>query len=48
MDQSILINTQLPIGILPPLEQYIVTPQLEDDSGTIGCLDLAEKELIED
>ncbi|WP_207696394.1 fructokinase ScrK [Enterococcus sp. DIV0212c] len=29
----------------PPLEQYIVTPKLEDDPGTIGCLALAKKEL---
>lgn len=29
----------------PPLEKYIVTPKLEDDPGTIGCLALAKKEL---
>lgn len=29
----------------PPLENYIVTPELEDDPGTIGCLALAKKEL---
>lgn len=29
----------------PPLEQYIVTPALEDDPGTIGCLALAKNEL---
>lgn len=29
----------------PPLENYIVTPMLEDDPGTIGCLALAKKEL---
>lgn len=28
----------------PPLEQYIVTPKLDDDPGTIGCLALAKKE----
>lgn len=27
----------------PPLEEYIVTPILEDDPGTIGCLALAKK-----
>ncbi|MDA9469991.1 fructokinase ScrK [Enterococcus sp. 5H] len=27
----------------PPLEEYIVTPTLEDDPGTIGCLALAKK-----
>ncbi|OTN86394.1 fructokinase [Enterococcus sp. 7E2_DIV0204] len=30
---------------IPPLEQYIVTPALEDDPGTIGCLALAKNEL---
>lgn len=27
----------------PPLEEYIVTPALEDDPGTIGCLALAKE-----
>ena len=27
----------------PPLAQYIVTPALEDNAGTIGCLALAQK-----
>ncbi|MBO0472530.1 fructokinase [Enterococcus sp. DIV0840] len=32
----------------PPLKDYLVTPKLEDDPGTIGCLALARKELEND
>ena len=32
---------------IPALEEYIVTPALEDNAGTIGCLALAEKALKE-
>ncbi|MDN6266306.1 MAG: ROK family protein, partial [Tetragenococcus koreensis] len=27
----------------PKIENYIVTPSLEDDAGTFGCLALAKK-----
>lgn len=32
---------------IPAIEEYIVTPALEDNAGTIGCLALAEKALKE-